>query len=439
MISTFNQAQKYLFAHIPDSNERKFPGEQGLARMRALVSVLGNPQEKYPVIHIAGTSGKGSTATLISTMIASQGFKVGLHLSPHLLDIRERIQINNTLLSKEKFVAYLNEIIPAVEKVSSGEYGAVTYFEILVALAYYTFWKEKVQYAVIETGMGGRFDGTNIVQNPEKLSVITKIGYDHTTVLGKTLSAIAWQKAGIIHYDNRVITVDQPKSVSKIIKDAADTHKGVLIIVNKKSFSINSITEQGTIYYDNKRKQEAHLGLIGAHQAENAMVAREVISQLSKREKWEINEESLVNAVQNLHLPGRMDIVHDNKSKLIIDGAHNKQKMNAFLSALTTLYPGEKFTFLVAFKHGKDSKQMIELLEEYAKEIIVTDFWVDSQDMLNISESIDTVVSYVKNIPVTAITGPKNALAYAQTRDSRIVITGSLYFSAEIYEALRTG
>ena len=265
MIATFDQAQDYLFAHIPKSTGRKFPGEAGLERMRTLAEVLGNPQEKYQVIHIAGTSGKGSTAAMISTMLTSHGFKIGLQVSPHLLDIRERVQINNELLSKEKFVTYLNEIAPHVEKVSRGDCGQVTYFEILVALAYYAFWKEEVVYAVMETGMGGLYDGTNIIQNPEKLAVITRIGHDHTSILGKTLPEITQQKAGIIHQGNMVITVDQPESMLNVIKKAVEKQHSLLKIIRKKDFSVISVTEQGTEFYDCLRKQTVHSGLIGAH------------------------------------------------------------------------------------------------------------------------------------------------------------------------------
>lgn len=436
MIKTFEQSLQYIFSHIPKTEMRKFPGEQGLARIKELLSSLGNPQDQYKVVHVAGTSGKGSTSTIISHGLVSQGFKVGLQMSPHLLDIRERIQINNSLISEEKFVTYLNEIIPAIEKISNGEHGQVTYFEILVTLAYYAFWKESVEYAVIETGMGGLYDGTNVVHREDKIAVITSIGFDHMSVLGNTLSEIAFQKAGIIHSNNTVITTQQEESAQAVISSQAEKMNAPLTVLQPSDIKLVEVSESGTWYVDTKRKIERHLSLIGKHQAENAQLAIEVVYQLAKRDAWKLDEQKLEQALDVVTLPGRMDFVTYNGKQLLVDGAHNTQKMDAFLSALSQIYPGKKHTFLVAFKHGKDISSMIESIEGLAKEIIVTDFWVDTQDMLNISEPIETVASYVKLVPVTAISGTRQALECALEKDDHVIVTGSLYFASEIYKLL---
>lgn len=436
MITTFEQALQYLFSHIPSNESRKFPGELGKERMKMVMKEIGNPQEKYKVIHIAGTSGKGSVATLTSYALAKQGFTVGLQLSPHLLDIRERVQINNELITQKKFITYLNEIIPIIDTVSNSEYGEVTYFEILVALGYYAFWKETVDYAVIETGMGGLYDGTNIVTRKDKLSVITRVGFDHMSVLGNTLPEIAAQKAGIIQTGNTVIISPQEEAVSQVLQDTAQKKNAEIVAVKEKDFTVEQVTKNGTVFVDNKRNRKISLSLIGAHQAENAQVVVEIIHTLSQQEEWTLNEEGMDIALQEAKLPGRMDIVNTESSTLIIDGAHNIQKMEAFLTALHQLYPKEKHTFLIAFKHGKDIESMIQAIEPMAKEILVTDFWIDTQDMLNISEPIDVVASYVKNVPVLAVSGVKEALKTAMAKDSRVVITGSLYFSSEIYKEI---
>ncbi len=437
MISSFDQALQYLYSHIPKSTGRMFPGEVGLARMNALVTELGNPQEKYKTVHIAGTSGKGSTATIVSHLLKSQGFKVGLQLSPHVLDIRERIQINNSLLDKHKFLKYLNEIVPAVEKMSKGDFGQVTYFEILVSLAYYSFWKEGVAYAVIETGMGGLYDGTNIIKNPQKLAVITRIGHDHMSVLGKTLPQIAKQKAGIIHKGNIVITIEQSNDVLNVIESESDVKQAELAVIKSKDYSVESISKTGTKFYDGIRKQKLHLGLIGSHQVENAMLALEAVSRIAQRDNWNMQSNKTTKVLQELKFPARMDVVTYKQKTLVIDGAHNSQKMRAFLKSLSALYPREKFVFLVAFKHGKDIKQMMSLLQKYAKEIVVTDFFVGNQDMPNISESADRVASYATVIPVQAISGADKALEYALKQDDKVIVTGSLYFASEIYSLLK--
>ncbi len=436
MISSFDQALTYLFSHIPKNEVRKFPGEAGVSRMRALVKELDNPQEKYEVIHIAGTSGKGSTATLISTGLVGQGFNVGLQVSPHLLDIRERIQINNTSIEKGKFVKYLQQIIPAIDKVSKMEWGEVTYFEILVALAYYSFWKEKVDYAVIETGMGGLYDGTNVITNPHKIAVITKIGLDHVSVLGNTVEQIAVQKAGIIHKGNTVIVNEQKKSVLEVFEKKIKQVQATRIQVVGEERQILSITEKGTVYKDKKRDEEVSLSLIGEHQAENAQIAREAIFAVSEQDGWVVEKATLQESFQSVRMPGRVDIIKRQHSKFVIDGAHNVQKMEAFLKTLTTLYPQEKQVFLIAFKHGKDIHSMIQMIEKYAEKIILTSFWVDTQDMLNISEPIEIIQEYIKNTPVITFKDPKEALVYALSLEQRIVVTGSLYFSSEVYTLL---
>ncbi len=437
-LSTFQEAQTYLFSHIPKSMKQKFPAELGLARMQQFMENLGNPQEKYQVIHIAGTSGKGSTSTLISRLLAGQGMQVGLHLSPHLLDIRERIQVQNNFVAKEKFVDYLNEIMPAIEKTRQDGYGDVTYFEILVALAFYTFWKEKVEVAVIETGMGGLYDGTNVVKNPDKICVITSIGHDHTKILGKTLPEIAKQKAGIIHEKNAVIMLRQRPNVMTVFEKAAADTQADLSIVEKKDFEVQAMTESGTMFYDKKfSKQSFMLSLRGEYQAENAMLALAGLYTAAQKLGFAVDTKKIEKSFSAVSFPGRFDITTYKNARLIIDGAHNKQKMAAFLKALTALYPDRAFTFIVAFKQGKDIEEMITMIEKLAKEIVVTSFFVDSQDMLNISEPPETIAHYIKKTPHQVIPKLKDALTFAASQDNFVVATGSLYFASEIYALLR--
>ena len=151
-------------------------------------------QEKLNIIHVAGTSGKGSTCYLISSLLKFHGFKVGLHQSPHLTDVRERFQMNNKIISEEEFIFYLNKIIPIINMVGKTFHGSLTYFEILVGLAYFIFYDKKIDYVVMETGLGGWFDATNVVERPDKLAVLTTIGLDHANILGKTIEEIALQK-----------------------------------------------------------------------------------------------------------------------------------------------------------------------------------------------------------------------------------------------------
>lgn len=226
ILHTFKQAEIYLASHVPKTSSTTFPGEVGLRRAKQFMQLLGNPQEKLKIIHVAGTSGKGSTCYLISSLLASQGFKIGLHQSPHLTDVTERFQISGRNISQKEFVFYLNKIIAVVEKIKN-----ITYFEILVGMAFYIFAEKNVDYAVMETGLGGRYDGTNVVFRSDKLSVLTRIGLDHTNILGKTIEKIAFQKAMIINKNSQAISIDQERKAENVIRD----------VVNKRQAKIKFV------------------------------------------------------------------------------------------------------------------------------------------------------------------------------------------------------
>jgi dihydrofolate synthase/folylpolyglutamate synthase len=319
VMTTIKQAENYLFSFLPKEVQYKFPGDFGLKRTKYLLSLLDSPQEKIKVVHIAGTSGKGSTAFYLSKLLHSHGKKVGLHLSPHLVDIRERFQINNNLISEQTFCEYLNELQPALQKIEHSSFGKPTYFEVTVALAYYTFWKEQVDYAVIETGLGGLYDGTNVVDNPSKVAVITRIGHDHMEVLGKTLAKIAFQKAGIIHPGNAVITIKQHKNALSVIQKRAKAMQSKLIIAHH----LSGVQLQTTALY----------------QLENASLSFATLAFLSKRDGFAISKENVRTVLEKSQFSGRMETITYKKRKVVLDGAHNPQKMSAFLKSLKKQFP----------------------------------------------------------------------------------------------------
>ncbi len=443
-IQNFDEALNYLFNAIPQGSQQQFPGELGLKRAKQLLMLLDSPQEKMKVIHIAGTSGKGSTAYLTSALLVGMGKKVGLHLSPHILDIRERAQINNELVSKKVFVQYLNEIIPAVEKLTQTSFGKPTYFEILVALAFYIFYKEKVEYAVIETGMGGLLDGTNIVQNPNKVAVITRIGMDHTAILGNTLAAITKQKAGIIQTKNTVFAIQQSPAVLHVLKQTVKEKGGALMVVeSKKHYKHVSFSEQGTFFdfsFEGSSFKKLHLSLIGAYQAENAALALATVLHISKRDNLTITEPTIRDALEQVHIPARTDLRSYHTKKIILDGAHNPQKVSGLVTTLKTLYPDKKMTFVIAFKKGKEYKKMLSLLTPLAEKIIITGFFSEKQDLVHLSEDPEKLKKILFSLGfvnvVVADSIPK-AIDQAEKSSSEIVIfTGSLYFCAEVYQFL---
>ncbi|MDO8429690.1 MAG: Mur ligase family protein [Candidatus Daviesbacteria bacterium] len=447
-LKTLKEAEKYLLKYIPKESAQMFPGELGLKRAKYFLKLLGDPQNgqsprsrtKLKVIHIAGTSGKGSTAYLTSLLLKSQGFKVGLTLSPHLLDIRERIQVNNELISEVKFVNNLNNIVGVIDSVSKSQYGAPSYFEILIALAFYTFLKEKVDYAIIETGMGGLLDGTNVITSGDKLVILTRIGHDHTQILGSHLADIATQKAGIIKSKNITISAPQVRAVSMVFdKVAKDNQTSISYLQKNQNFKNIKVSEKGTSFKFNFKDLTLiiKLGLIGDHQAENCALALSALWHLGKRDSFPLETKKILEVLAVANFPGRFEIFHEGEKTIILDGAHNPQKMKSFIKTLIKVYPQQKFDFLLAFKVGKDSKKIIQLLKPVVGNVVVTNFFTTNQDLAHLSQESSEVTKLLKNIGTTrsrSIPNQEEAFrAILGTSQNVLVITGSLYFIGEIY------
>ncbi len=444
-LQTFKQAEDYLDAHIFNKPYLRFPGQLGIDRTMSLLKLLGNPQNKLKVIHIAGTSGKGSTTYLISHLLFNLGYKTGMQVSPYLTDVRERTQINNRSISKTQFVDSLNQVIPSVEKVAKSHLGAPTYFEIVTALAFLLFRQEKVDYAVIETGVGGLYDATNVVDRSDKIAVLTRIGIDHTKLLGNTLSLIAHQKAGIIGKNNLVVSVEQNAKVMSIFNDEARKKKGCLLFlkkgVNYKNITLSIYKTVFDFSFQNYNLKQINLALLGAYQAENATSALAVLKLLSQRDKFVFEEKKILLALKTAIFPGRMEVRKIRKKTIIIDGAHNPQKMSNFTQSLKLLFPPKKIVFLLSFKKGKDYRKIIKYLLPLASYIVVTSFSSVKQDLLHIAESpekIKDIFTKLKFYKVKTESNPEKALKIALKKTSdALVITGSFYLIKSIYSTIK--
>ncbi|MBI3366855.1 hypothetical protein HY041_04490, partial [Candidatus Roizmanbacteria bacterium] len=382
----YSEVLEYLDTFIP-KKRLLHTGENGITRTKYLLELLDNPQEKMNIVHVAGTSGKGSTAYLTSQLLGAHGFKVGFQVSPHLVDLRERFQLNNALISKELFVKYFNEIVPAVERARETQWGMLTFFEVCVCLAFNIFYKEKVDYTVMETGLGGLYDATNTVRNRNKLALLTKIGFDHQNVLGYTLSAIASQKAGIIQTGNTVITFQQKPRVMKVFYSQCKTKKSLLTVLKKeRNFKNINISKAGILFnyeYKNLLLKNLEVGLIGEYQAENASLALTALYELGKRDNFSIDKSKIRETLEHIRFGGRGEIHMTKYHDVIIDGAHNPQKMKAFITAIHKLYPNKNFDFLIAFSQGKNQIQtlrgMLEQIVPLAHHIVITSFRLEGQ------------------------------------------------------------
>lgn len=444
-IRLFGEAISFLRSRIPTDIKQTFPGRLGRKRTIRFLSLLGSPQNHLKVIHVAGTSGKGSTAFLTSTLLRSQGMKVGLHLSPHILDIRERMQINNSLISEKRFMEIFRKVFSKLQIMDKGKstIGKPTYFEILTVMAFLLFYEEKVDYAVIETGVGGWYDATNSVSRKDKICVITRIGLDHTRILGDTVEEIAYQKAKIIEKDNVVITADQfPKAQNVIKKIAQDQKASLYRIAETKTYEVIKISRSATWFsfsFGAVGLKNIKLNLIGRYQASNCSLALTAVKLLSDRDGFKFEENKIRKALLAASFPARFDVIDMKGRTVIIDGAHNPQKMKAFTENLRELFPGSKFIFLLAFKKGKRVKETLRYINPLAQKCIIT-LLPSTSGLSGMSERWEIIETFLKEmgfLNYELIYDLGTAWRKAKEDNFPIVVTGSLYLCSAIYVILK--
>ena len=341
-----------------------------LDRMWPLLELVGNPQDKLSVVHLAGTSGKTSTSYYIAELLKTSNLKIGLTVSPHVDSITERIQIDGKPISDELFNSELSVFLDLIDDLESKP----SYFELMIAFVLWEFVRQNVDYAVIETGMGGLMDASNVLRREDKVCVITDIGFDHTEVLGDTLDKIAEQKAGIIHKGNSIFMYAQDDLVMSSVESRVVEMSAELNIVKK---------------YD--KEIIATLSQLPKFQIRNCNLALKTCEYIAKRDSLTIDHK--LNP-SSLVIPGRMEIIAlRDKSTLIMDGAHNAQKMSTFVDSFRVLYPNEKATILVGLKRGKDYKSVVDILAPVANRFIFTTFEA-SQDLPVVSQSPKTLKDY---------------------------------------------
>ena len=295
----------------------------GLSRIKRLLEHLGNPQKKLKIIHIAGTNGKGSTAASIEGIYREAGYKTALYTSPHFFHFNERIRVNGRACSTYELSEITAEVKKAAEKIKKENYGQASFFEIVTAMAFLYFKNHNPDLVILETGLGGRLDATNVIKKP-LLSIITNISLEHTEFLGDTLAEIAGEKAGIIKNNSKLITDVQQQEALKVIKETAEEKNTEFIELNKE---YELITASGGIKsstlcikkYD-KEQEIYSLSLLGSHQARNAALAIRTIEELN--ENYPVKKSDIKTALKNIYWPGRMQKISE-QPLTILDAAHN--------------------------------------------------------------------------------------------------------------------
>ncbi|GIX06804.1 MAG: bifunctional folylpolyglutamate synthase/dihydrofolate synthase [Candidatus Poribacteria bacterium] len=373
---TYADARTYLSTFL---NYERVPINAGLprafnlTRIRRLLEAMGNPQERFPAIHLAGTKGKGSTAVLLERTLREAGYRTGLYVQPHLLSPRERIVVGGRAIGRLQFVTLLERFLPLLERFRETEAGRLTYFEVFTALAFEEFARSGVQVAVVETGLGGRLDATNVLC--PILSVITPIGYDHQQVLGETLPEIAAEKAGIIKPGVPVVCGLQPEPAYRVLREEAErrgapwTDAGREVVA--KRIGIVERRERAVLSLG-ERSYRVALKLLGAHQVGNAATALAAVAVL-RRNGWTIPDAAVLRGFQDAWIAARVDCSRlDDGRPLVLDGAHTPESARALRSVLEELWPGYRFSFLVGMARDKDLQSFAAVLAPIAQEAIFT-------------------------------------------------------------------
>ncbi len=411
-IKNFEDVNKILARYIPDSVESAYT----LTRMTEVMDLLGNPQDTYKAVHIAGTAGKTSTSYYIAKMLQLSGKKVGLTISPHMDEVNERLQINNTPLSEAKYCEYFAEFmeIEGLLKIKP------TYFELLIAFAYWVFSKEHVDYAVVEVGLGGLVDGTNVINRKDKVCVITDIGLDHTRILGDNVTDIAKQKAGIINAGNHVFMAPQEKSIEKTISDYAGSVGATVDIVD----TFSDVPKYLPLY-----------------QQRNWSLAKSVFDYIASRDQLKKLDSQTIDKSAHIVVPGRMEIRRLNNKTVILDGAHNGAKFEALSKSLVNILGSKKAVFLLGMVQSKEMhlSQVVESISPFAVQIICTSVQ-PQQEMPHTSldpEIIEAAFKYAGIKNIKTVNNLETALEQGlQEEIDTLVITGSLYLLSEVRKLL---
>jgi dihydrofolate synthase/folylpolyglutamate synthase len=399
-----------------------------LARMNRLLSGLGNPHKELRCVHIAGTKGKGSTAAMVAAMLSEGGQKVGLYSSPHLLTLRERIQIDGDMISEQELTRMMARIAPVVKKLAKDE---PTFFEIMTAAAFVYFAEQEVDFAIVEAGLGGRLDSTNVIK-PE-ICAITSISYDHVAQLGNTLEKITEEKAGIIKAGIPVVSAPQRDEVVAVLRQAAEKTKSPLLFTGEDiefSYRFESTRPIGphtrvSLSSGDIRFEHLAVPMMGDHQAINCGLALSIMAYL-KKQGLEIDDQAVVQGLAKGKLPGRMEMIHESP-RILADGAHNAASIEALMRAIGQNIPYDSMVVIFGCQMDKDVRGMLKHIQLGADKAIFTGAGsprsVDPHDLAAEYTELSGKMAQVAETLEEALSIAERAV----TREDVVCITGSFY------------
>lgn len=413
---SYASAEKYILS-------REFFGMKlGLENIRTFLEIIGNPQNSFPAIHISGTNGKGSTANMLAKILECQGYKVGLFTSPHLVSFRERVKVNGQLIPKQSVAGFIGRNKKLLSKMK------LSFFELTTALALDHFHRQKVDIAVIETGLGGRLDATNVLK--PILTITTDISKDHMEILGNSLSKIAYEKAGIIKTGTPHLIGLMPAAAVNVFKRRAQAKKTKLVTLNQKEFK--HYPDRLSLDFKDKNLTIKNLrpALIGTHQLKNATLVIKAISIL-KENGLKISQKAVVDGIKKTKWAGRFQIeLYKNKPLHILDVTHNAAGMVAFVDSYKKKFKDKKARVLTGFVKRKEHQKLFDSLSEIALDYSMVP--LSTKRSTDLNELISQI--NFRGIPYKKYGSLRTAytkLLKTTSGDDIIVIIGSHYLVGE--------
>jgi len=416
----------------------KFGIKFGMERIDVLSERFGSPHKRLKVVHVGGTNGKGSTCTFISSILSHSGLSVGTYLSPYVNDPRERIQINGQMISKDDFAHIITQIAPVADEIGKSDMGEVTEFEAKTMAAFLYFSQQQVDIAVLEVGMGGRFDATNLVH--PMAAVITNVTLDHMERLGDTVAAIAREKAGIIKPTCTVITCAQDPDALQVISDKC-AHTGAELwrvfpagtepVNPQGDFSVQYVHNEGTLAV---RSSDWAIGglcpsLKGEFQFANAAAAVAAVMSL-ERFDIRVSPSSIFSGISEAYIPGRLEVIQDNPL-LVLDGAHNPDAAQNLAQTLPNTFVYKRLILVVGMLDNHVPEGVMSHLAVMATKVIATQStWFKARKVDEIAESAREYCSDVESVP--SVPGAVNRALQIARPDDLILVTGSFYTIGEV-------
>ena len=402
----------------------------GLGRMRRLLRLLGNPQDKLRFVHVAGTNGKGSTCAMIAAILGAAGYRVGLNTSPYLITFHERIRVDGRMIPDEDLGRLTAQVRPAAESMDERP----TEFELITAIALLYFVQCSCDIGVLEVGLGGALDASNVIPPPEA-AVITAMGMDHAAVLGATQAEIARAKAGIIKPGSPTVSFGGCPEADAVIRRTCHEQGSPLKEADFSRAQVRALSLEGTVL-DCAPYGRLTLPLTGAYQVQNAVVAITAAEVLSQR-GWDIPPEAVRRGLRAVSWPGRFEVLRPSGPAVLLDGAHNPQGVAAAAKSLASLFPGRKAVVLLGVLADKDVESMLDAVVPMAEAIVTVT--PASPRAMGAEELRQRLLG--RGVPVCACAGVTEGLrtaALAAGRDGVVCALGSLYLAAAVKEAAKT-